>query len=328
MFRRPLRGWRVQRVGIPGARQGKRSGAVATAWRSAMHWAWLVALVAGALIAAFAVRAQPKTQPIAAEETPALAADSALGNAVRAGDKSAARKLLALQFLFVDADGRFYARKEFLDNLKGIAVAAPSALKARGYGLLTAIIGKRASGQSANAFFLDIWARQKGFWRALLSQDVALGAVDAPAVGSVAPAVPGQPYECRNPCQAIPYRVRSGEEQDVILAFQAIEKAVVAHDAEEWGKHIADEFMIYRTGRPPIGKSERMAAIERQKENNAAVTVGEIESMRLAVYGDAAAMLATHASPDKSRPPYRAARVWVKRNGQWLLAISVQTDVK
>ena len=50
--------------------------------------------------------------------------------------------------------------------------------------------------------------------------------------------------------------------------------------------------------------------------------------MRLAVYDDGAAMIATHVLPDNSRPPYRAARVWVKRNGQWQMVISVQTEVK
>ena len=50
--------------------------------------------------------------------------------------------------------------------------------------------------------------------------------------------------------------------------------------------------------------------------------------MRLSVYDDGAAMIATHALADNSRPPYQAARVWVKRNGQWLMAISVQTDIK
>ena len=72
----------------------------------------------------------------------------------------------------------------------------------------------------------------------------------------------------------------------------------------------------------------RIAAIERQKENNTAVTVGEVETMRLSVYDDGAAMIATHVLPDNSRPPYRAARVWVKRNGQWQMVISVQTEVK
>jgi hypothetical protein len=39
-------------------------------------------------------------------------------------------------------------------------------------------------------------------------------------------------------------------------------------------------------------------------------------------------MIAAEMVPNNSRPPYRAARVWVRRNGQWLMAISVQTDIR
>jgi hypothetical protein len=68
--------------------------------------------------------------------------------------------------------------------------------------------------------------------------------------------------------------------------------------------------------------------MERQKQAGAPVTVGEIQAVRLSVYGDAAAMISTQMVPDNSRVPYRAARVWVKRNGQWLLTVSVQTDIQ
>jgi hypothetical protein len=68
--------------------------------------------------------------------------------------------------------------------------------------------------------------------------------------------------------------------------------------------------------------------MERQKQAESPLTVGEIQAVRLSVYGDAAAMIATQMVPDNSRPPYRAARVWVRRNGQWLMTISVQTDIQ
>jgi hypothetical protein len=155
-----------------------------------------------------------------------------------------------------------------------------------------------------------------------------LAATDALPVALVQPIAAAAPYDCKNPCQAIPYRVRSPAEQDVVNAFQAIEKAAISHGAEEWSKHVADEFVLYGSGRAPIAKSGRIAAIDRQKENNTPVTVGEVQAMRLAVYDDGAAMIATHVMADNSRPPYQAARVWVKRNGQWQMAISVQTDVK
>jgi hypothetical protein len=317
---------------MPEAMQRGKSAAISAALHRVMQWGWLGALVAGVLVAVFAeTKAQPKAPPSAGDDAPVLAADSALGEAMRAGDKAVARRLLSLQFTFVDADGRIHVRKDFLADLKGgaAAAAAPASdAKVRLYGLLAMVTGHRQSAPNRGAFFLDIWVKQKGTWRALLIQDVAIAAADAPPAAAAAPGSETKHNDCKNPCQAIPYRVRSPAEQDVINAFQAIEKAVIAHDAGEWGKHVADEFVRYRTGQTPVPKSGRLAMIERQKESNAAVTVGEVETMRLSVYGDGAAMIASQIVPDNSRPAYRAARVWVKRNGQWQMAISAQTDIK
>jgi hypothetical protein len=319
----------LHNVAKPGVTQGRRAFAIALASRPAMRWGWAVALAAGVLIAVLALsRVQPKAQPTGGDDAPLLAGETALGDAMRGGDKAAARRLLALQFSFVDADGKIYARKDFLADLKDRATAAVSSVKVRNYGLLAVVTGHRQSAHDADVFYLDIWVKQKGAWRILVMQEVAIAARDTPAVVPAAPAAEAPPHDCKNPCQNLPYRVRSVPEQDIITAFQAIEQAIVAHDAPEWDKHVADEFVLYRTGRPPVGKSERMAAIERQKESNATVTAGEVQTMRLAAYGDGAAMVADQTAPDQSRPPYRAARVWVRRNGQWLLAISVQTDMK
>lgn len=259
----------MQKSAVPGASLEGKQAAIAAALRPAGHWLWFVALIAAVLIAAFAVpKAEPKTTPAAADEAAVLAADTALANAVRVGDKSVARRLLALQFSFVDAAGKFYARKDFLDDLKAVAASPATDVNVRSFGLVTSITGHRLSPQNGEVFFLDIWARQKGAWRELVSHEVATAVADASAAAS-APATETQTAVCKNPCQSIPYRVRSVSEQEVIAAFQAIEKAVVADDADEWSKRVADEFVVYR-----------------------------------------------------------AARLWVKRGGQWLLAISVQTDVK
>jgi Domain of unknown function (DUF4440) len=293
--------------------------------RSATQRWWLGLFVAAALIA---VLAELRAQIAPSEDALVLEADQALGAAMRADDKSVARKLLSLQFTFVDANGKVHERKDFLADLKTAGAAAPSDPAVKIYGRIGMVTGHRKSADGRDVFFLDIWAKQKRAWRALVSQEVVPAAIDtrrpAPAPTSAAAA----PYDCKNPCQTIPYRVRSPAEQDIVSSFQAIEKAVVGHDAAEWGKHVADEFVLYGSGRAPIPKSGRIAAINRQKENNTPVTVGEVQAMRLSVYDDGAAMIATHALPDNSRPPYQAARVWVKRNGQWLMAISVQTDIK
>ena len=294
--------------------------------RSATQRWWLGLLVASALIV---VLVELRAQTAPSEDALVLEADRALGAAMRADDKSVARKLLSLQFTFVDANGKIHERKDFLGDLKAAAAAAaPSDPAVKIYGRIAMVTGHRKAADGRDVFFLDIWAKQKRAWRALVSQEVVPAATDTPRPAPPPTSAAAAPYDCKNPCQTIPYRVRSPAEQDIVNSFQAIEKAAIAHDAAEWSKHIADEFVLYGSGRAPIAKSGRIAAINRQKEINSAVKVGEVSAMRLSVYDDGAAMIATHALPDNSRPPYQAARVWVRRNGQWQMAISVQTDIK
>ncbi len=260
-----------------------RTSVISAALRRTLHWGWLVAPAAVVLIAAFAVpKAQPKAQLVAAEDGQVLEAVSSLGEAMRAGDRTVARRLLALQFTFVDAGGKIHVRRDFLGEIKSVAAAASADAKVRSYGELAMVTGHRKAADNNDVFFLDIWARQKGSWHALLMQNVAAAPVEPPPA-----AAGGEPkqHDCKNPCQAIPYRVRSTAEQDVINTYQAIVKAIIAHDANEWAKHVADEFVLQGNGREPVAKSGRVAAIERQKESNAVVAVGEIQTMRLAVYG-------------------------------------------
>ena len=292
--------------------------------RSAMQRWWLGVLVVGVLVA---ILAELKAQPAPSEEAVVLAADQALGAAMRGGDTSVVRKLLSLQFTYIDADGKVHERKDCLADLKNLAATLAADPVVKIYGRVGMVTGQRKSADGRDVFFVDIWAKQKRAWRALASQDVVPAAGDTPRP-TVENAAAAAPHDCKNPCQSIPYRVRSPAEQDIITSFQAIEKAAIAHNADEWAKHVADEFELYGSDRPPIPKSGRVATINRQKESNTAVTVGEVEAMRLSVYEDGAAMIASHVVADNSRPPYRAARVWVKRNGQWQMAISVQTDIK
>ena len=279
-----------------------------------------LALLAASLVTAHIVR----TRAQLAEESVA-AAERALADALRTGDRAIARKLLSLQFGYTDEAGRTYSRHEFLADLKNLSAATAGDPKLTMYGLLATVTGERKSADGNAAFFLDIWVKQKGAWRALARHNVVV-ADGAAAVASSRDE--DNAIECTNPCQTMPYRVRSPAEQDVLNSFLAVEKASIAHDAQEWSKHVADEFMLYRSGYAPIDKAARIAAIEQRKRDGSPVTVGEIQAVRLSVYGDAAAMITTQMVPDNSRPPYRAARVWVRRNGQWLMTISVQTDIQ
>jgi Domain of unknown function (DUF4440) len=292
--------------------------------RHAVRRYGLAALAVGLLSA---VLAETRAQPAPDESAAILTSHQLLADAMRNGDKSAARRLLSLQFTFTDENGKTHTRKDFLADLKGMSAAAASDPRVATYGRLAAVTGERKSEQGKNVFFLDLWAKQKGSWRALTMQNAVLAEGGAPATAG-AQADDGKAAECNNPCQTIPYRVRSPAEQDVLNSFLALEKARIAHDTTEWSKHVSDNYILYRSDYVPATKAASIEEIERQKQNRSAVTVGEIQAARLWVYGDAAAMIATENAPDHSRPPYRAARMWIRRNGQWLMTIGLQTDIQ
>jgi hypothetical protein len=296
--------------------------------RPSVRWGGLLAIIAGALIAAFAFpKAQPKAQPVSLDAAPVLAADAALRDAIRAGDKVAARRLLALQFTLVDTDGKVHPRRELLADLKRAVRAPASNITVRGFGLVAAVTGRHKSAQDTDVFFIELWVRQKGAWRALLMQDVPIATDDTPVtIAAAASAAEPQSSACSNPCKTIPYRVRSAAEQDVVNTFQTIMRSIVVRDANEWAKHVADEFMAYASGQAPIGKSGRIDTIGQPNPSLGALGVGKVQSVRLAVYGDGAVMTATDI--DDGHPSYRAARVFLKRDGRWLMAISAHTDIR
>lgn len=301
----------------------------------AMQWVrpllWLAPVV---VVLVIAVLAESRAQPASSEEAYVNAAETKLAEALRTGDKSVARKLLSLQFTFADDRGKVFQRKEFLSDLKKVGASeAPTDVEVKVYGLVGMVTGSRKSARGDQVFFLDIWAKQKGSWRALTMQNVILGPTEADK--SIADTSNERDMRnaladvsnCKNPCETIPYRVRSPAEQDIVTAFQAIEKATVAHDADEWAKHVAPEFVHYRSGAPPQSRADRVALIAYEKEHDLPAVLTGIQAMRLAVYGDGAAMVSTNGIPDDTEPLLRIARVWAKRNGRWQLVISLQTVV-
>jgi hypothetical protein len=290
-------------------------------WRAALATVLLVAVLVA-----------PRAEPAPGEDQLVLAADTALADAMRAGDKSAVRRLLSLEFTYIDANGALHGRKQFVTDLGSVAPAAATGVNVKIYGLVAMITGNRKSVLGSDVFYVDIWVKEKRAWRALAMQDVVVAA--APAAGLEMPEEAGlrgelaKVFDCKNPCETIPYRVRSPAEQDIVTTFQAIAKAAFAHDSEAYAKHLADEFMYYQSGVAPAAKPERVAHVENEKAHNIPAILTAIQSMRLWVYGDGAAMISVNCVPGDAEPLLRVARVWVKRNGQWQMAISIQTDVK
>lgn len=279
-----------------------------------------------------AVKATTKaTRKYAATDSEAVRAmQTWLGAALRGGDKPGVRKLLSSQFTWINEHGTILSGTALLGGLSVAAFPrADTGVKVRMYGDIALVTGRRKSARGEALYFTDVWIKGTAGWRALIRHDNILAAADAPAVAHAPQPRPAgaKPPDCANPITFVPYEPKSKAERDIIASFQALEKAVIHNDAAEWVTHVADEFVVTRTGQHPTSKSGRVAVIEKQASVNGETFVAEVEWMNLWVKGDAAVMRADHRMPGNRRPPYLASRIWVKRDGHWQMAMSQQTTI-
>ena len=163
-------------------------------------------------------------------------------------------------------------------------------------------------------FVLRVWVLRAQGWRLLAYHEVS----------QLVPPTPHGPgrKDWDNPCRTLPYEPQSDDERDCLAAWQKLETAVMKHDAEEWARHIADEFLVVGAARRHC-KADRKAVIEEQKRTDAASAPAPLASARLHAFADAIVMLCEH-QPFHGKAA-RVSRVFVKRDGQWLMAVSFQT---
>jgi hypothetical protein len=266
------------------------------------------------------------------EKDVVLAAAERLAAAIRRGNKATADKLLAREFIFIDASGKQHSRREVLAQLKAAPDSAGGRVKVRTYGRVALVTGASKSAQARrrnDLFAVDIWVQGNDGWKALIHHNNVLADAEAPPPHPHAQPRPAdaRPPDCNNPCAFVPYQPKSQAERDIITAFQTLERAVTRNDADEWVKHVTDEFAVYRTGQHPTDKTLRVDFINRQQAINGESFVAEVEWMKLWILGDAAVMRADHVMPGDQRPPYRATRLWLKRDGRWQMALSQQTTI-
>jgi hypothetical protein len=270
---------------------------------------------------------------VASARQPVLAAAKALQAAIRGGSATAAEKLLARDFSFIDAAGHVHSRRSVLNALKASPRSAGTQVKVRDYGRIALVTGSYKSaqaGERSDLFALDVWVKDANRWKALIHHNNVLARPDAPAAHASGTPRPmhAPPPRCVNPLEIVPYQPKSQAERDIIAAFQALELAVTRNDPDQWRKHVADEFVVTRTRQHPTDKAARMAFMATQRAINAETFVAEVVMLKVWVLGDAAIMRADHAMPGNRRPPYRATRLWVKRDGRWQMAISQQTTIQ
>lgn len=256
----------------------------------------------------------------AADEQSALQADHEFVQAAGKGDAPTVGRLLDVDFTWTDADGKTLGHAEVLKSLPKPALGTESGaeLKHRAYGQVTAVMAGHDK-----IHVLRIWVKRAAGWRLLVYHEVALGRQQ---VGPPGPVTSGATH-CENPCKTVPYKPKNEAEQAIIASWQALETGVTNHDAAAWAPHIADEFaMLGSTNDHPLTKADRIATLNLQKQTGRGAAPAPLVSAQMFDFGDAVVMTCLH-QPYTGKP-VRVSRLWIKRDGQWVMSISYQTTIQ
>ena len=252
----------------------------------------------------------------AAAEDPVLQADHEFVRAASKGDAAAAGKLLDNDFTWTDAEGRVLARAQVLNAMPTPAL-----------GNEDGVTVKRQSRQQVEAFLvgrdknyvLRIWVKRGTAWSLLLVHEVALGR----------PAAAGdtKQHECENPCKSIPYKPKNDTEQALLSSWEELETAVATRDAFAWAPHIASEFtMLGSTNDHPLTKADRVSTLNLQRQTGRGTLPPPVVFVQLFEFGDTVVMTSVHQP--YSGKPVRVSRLWVKRDGKWMMSLSFQTTIE
>jgi hypothetical protein len=251
----------------------------------------------------------------AADEPSLLQMDNEFVQAAAKDDKAAVGKLLDSDFTWTDADGKTRPRADVLKSLPTPALGNETGaqLKPRTYSQVGAVMSSRDK-----IHVLRIWVKRPPGWRLLVYHEVALG--------QQAAAGPGV-NECQNPCKTVPFKPKTEAEQAIIASWQALETGVTNHDASAWSPHIGEEFvMLGSTNDHPLSKADRIATLNLQKQTGHGSAPAPLVSAQMFDFGDAVVMTSLHQP--YSGKPVHVSRLWIKRDGHWIMSISYQTTIQ
>ena len=257
-----------------------------------------------------------------ADEQAVRQADRAFVGAMNRWDKAALSGLMATAFGWTDASGRTLDRQRFL---QGPAQSAPpgTETKLHDYSTVMFLTGAQKT-PGAHVRFVRVWVNEAGKWRILLGQQTSIEGGTRQEQATVAAGT-----ACENPCKTVPYH-GSPEQQQVVESWQALETAVNQRNPDEWARHVGDEFVFnIKENGNPLTKADRVATIRKQSSSSRVTDIGAVVpgSMDVRVFGNSAVMRDTQQPTARARP-YRALRVWVKRDRRWQLVYSQQTTIE
>jgi len=255
---------------------------------------------------------------VAAEGDPAvMQADRAFVQAAAKGDAAALGKMLDAEFTWTDVDGKTLTGEEVLRAVPKDALGDESGVEVseRTYGQVGAVNASRGK-----VHVLRIWVQRPSGWRLLVYHEVKQLEQPSTSAGSGV-------KECENPCKMVPFQPANEAEQAIIASWQALETGVTAHDAEAWAPHIADEFVqISSNSDHVISKAGRMETLNKQKASGVGSAPAPLVSAKMFDLGDAVIMTCLHQP--YSGKPIHVSRLWIKRDGKWIMSISYQTTIQ
>lgn len=243
--------------------------------------------------------------------------DHAFVQAAAKADAAALRKVLDAEFTWTDADGKTLTAAEVLRAVPKDALGDESGaeMNERTYGQVGAV-----QAGSGKVHILRMWVQRPGGWRLLVYHEVKQLEQPSTSAGSGV-------KECENPCKMVPFKPANEAEQVIIASWQALETGVTAHDAEAWAPHIADEFVqISSNSDHPISKSGRIETLNKQKASGAGSAPAPLVSAQMFDFADAVIMTCLHQP--YSGKPIHVSRLWIKRDGKWIMSISYQTTIQ
>jgi len=257
--------------------------------------------------------ALPACAPGPAGPVTAVDADRAFVAELNEGDALSAADLLDDAITWTDGGGRTFTKAELSNMIPPPAIANETAAEAHAadYGRVHVVRVDRDRNHA-----LRVWVQRPAGWRLLLYQEV----ISLASPPSAAP--PGIDRECVNPCKTIPYKPETINERGVIAAYQALETAAHSADVNNWGRYVADEFVVVSSNSDKVlTKQARLEGL--RKAAYGGVSPSPLVSTELFDFDNAVVMRALHQPA--AGAPLQIGRVWINRNGEWMSVLSYQT---
>jgi len=259
----------------------------------------------------------PRNTLAADTDQSVLQADRKFVQAASLQNGSLLARMLDDDFTWTDVDGKILTSAEVLHSVPKPILGDESGIDVteRTYGQVGAVTASHGK-----VHVLRIWVQRPAGWRLLVYHEVKQLEQPSTSAGSGV-------KECENPCKMVPFQPANEAERAIIASWQALETGVTGHDAEAWAPHIADEFVqISSNSDHVISKAGRIETLNKQKASGAGSAPAPLVSAKMFDFGDAVIMTCLHQP--YSGKPIHVSRLWIKRDGKWIMSISYQTTIQ